>query len=169
MISAVPPSFVKVLAYNLSRKLIVPELVVIASVVMRSELVVPTAPAKSIPPELVTVNVPISVPIAPLTVTAAVVLIVRFDLGPLATPLIDVNVIGVAAPAPKTSVIPSATVAAPNEILPVPELKVVLAIKLTGTLIDNGLLVAVTLAALIVTEEEVLLLRPPKKLNTSLS
>jgi hypothetical protein len=54
-------------------------------------------------------------------------------------------------------------------ILPVPELKVVLAEKLTGTLIDTALFVAVTLAALIVTADEVLLLRPPKKLNTSLS
>ena len=128
-----------------------PELVVIASVVIRSELAVPTAPAKSIPPEFVTVNVPISVPIAPLTVTADVVLIVKFDLGPLATPLTEVNVIGVAAPAPRTSVMPSATVAAPNVILPVPELKVVLALKLTGVLMETGLLVAVTLAALIVT------------------
>ncbi|MFN9138739.1 MAG: hypothetical protein ACK5YE_23085, partial [Planctomyces sp.] len=39
----------------------------------------PTAPENVVPPEFVTVSVPMSVPMVPLTVTAPVTLIVTFD------------------------------------------------------------------------------------------
>ncbi len=60
-----------------------------------------------------------SVPTAPLTVTAPVVLIVRLDAAPRAVPVTELRLIGVALPAPTVSVAPSASVAAPSVICPV--------------------------------------------------
>ena len=60
-----------------------------------------------------------SVPTAPLTVTAPVVLIVRLETVPLSVPVTVDKVIDVAAPAPTVNVAPSARVAAPKVICPV--------------------------------------------------
>ena len=57
-------------------------------------LVIPTVAASTVllnvvPPEFVMVIVPMSVPIAPNTVTCPTELIVMFDLAPLSVPVID--------------------------------------------------------------------------------
>ncbi len=83
---------------------------------------------KAAPPLLVMVKVPISVPTAPLTFTAAVLLKVTFDELPLLTPLIAPVLIGVAAPLPNVKVTPSLIVTAPNVIVPVPAVIVVSAV-----------------------------------------
>ena len=133
---------------------------------MRSETI-PTELLKVIPPELVTVKLPILVPIAPLTVTTSVVLIVRFDLTPV-VPLIELKVIGVAAPAPKVKVAPGLTVAAPKVMRPTPGLKVALVSKVTGEFRDIAAAVALISLALTLIAEDALAVTPPKKLNTSL-
>ena len=69
-----------------------------------------------VPPELVTVTVPIADPTAP-TETVPVVLIVKF--GVPEEPLTVPKVIGVPAPAPTVRVTPSDKVAAPKVICPV--------------------------------------------------
>ena len=69
-----------------------------------------------IPPELVTVTVPIADPTVP-TETMPVVLIVKF--GVPEEPLTVPKVIGVPAPAPTVNVTPSDKVAAPKVICPV--------------------------------------------------
>ncbi len=92
-----------------------------------------TAPLKVVPPELVIVTVPISVPMVLETVTAPVVLIVRFDTVLPAVPAIDDRLIAFAIPVPKVNVTPSASVVAPKVMVPV-ELPptVVFADTLTG-------------------------------------
>ena len=75
-----------------------------------------TAPLNVVPPEFVIVKVPMSVPIAPETVTAPAVFSVRLEALPLATPETVVMLIGVAAPAPTVSVLPSEIVIAPKVI-----------------------------------------------------
>ena len=70
--------------------------VVLVSVTVAASTVLP----KVVPPELVTVMVPILVPTAPLTVIAPVVSNVRLAV-PLDGPVTVVRLIGVAAPAPK--------------------------------------------------------------------
>ena len=117
----------------MSLNAIVPEPFAIETAVIRPPLA-PTAPLKVIPPELVMVKVPISVPIAPETVIADVVLKVIFDLALPAVPEIELNVIGVAAPAPRTKVAPSSRVTAPRVIRPEVGLRVVLYPKRVGTL-----------------------------------
>ena len=57
-----------------------------------------------------------SVPIAPETVTAPAVLMVRLEALPLATPETVVMLIGVDAPAPTVNVLPSETAIAPKVI-----------------------------------------------------
>ena len=141
-----------------------------ARVVMRAPLPLPpTAPLKVIPPEFVTVSAPISVPIAPLTVTTPAVLKVIFEGLPPATPVIELSVIGVAAPAPKVKVTPSLSVTAPSVICPVVGLRVLLTSKVTGTAMYKGLAVAVMLCALTVTADAFAMDKPPKKLNTSVA
>ena len=78
-------------------------LVVIAILVMRLPFA-PTAPLNVMPPELVIVKLPMSVPIAPETVMAAVVLKVMPDGTPPVVPEIELSVIGVAAPEPRVKV-----------------------------------------------------------------
>ena len=75
-----------------------------------------TAPLNVVPPELVIVKVPMSVPIAPEAVTAPVVLIVMLEAEPLATPDTVVMLIGVDAPVPTVNVLPSEIVIAPKVI-----------------------------------------------------
>ena len=141
-----------------------------ARVVMRSPLPLPpTAPLKVIPPEFVTVSAPISVPIAPLTVTTSVVLKVIFEGLLPATPVMEARVIGVAAPVPSVKVTPSLSVTAPSVIRPVVGLRVLLTSKVTGTAMYNGLAVAVMLCALTVTADAFAIDKPPKKLNTSVA
>ena len=123
-------------AYRSLANSITPVPLVMARLVMRSALD-PTAPLKVIPPELVTVSVPILVPIAPLTDTVSVVLMVIFDLTP-EVPLMEDKVIGVAAPAPKVNVAPGLTMAAPKVIRPTPGLNVTLFSKVTGALSESA-------------------------------
>ena len=73
---------------------------------------------KVVPPEFVIVIVPMSVPTAP-TVTAPVVLIVKFDALPPAVPVTDDKLKVLAMPVPTVKVTPSARVAAPKVIAPV--------------------------------------------------
>ena len=166
MISALPPALLIAPAYKLLANKRMPELLVMAKLVMRSELL-PTAPLKVTPPELVIVKLPILVPTAPENVTVSVVLIVILDLTP-DTPLIELNVIGVAAPAPRVKVAPGLTVAAPKVIRPVVGLRVVLVSKVIGELSDWADAVLLISLALTVIPDEAFAVTPPKKLNTSL-
>lgn len=107
---------------------------VIAPVVSVSTTVLAlTAPLKVAPPELAIVRVPISVPMVPDTVSAPIVLIVRFEGVPPVVPAIDERLIALAIPVPRVSVTPSASVVAPKVMVPV-ELppRVVSAETLTG-------------------------------------
>ena len=72
-----------------------------------------------VPPDRVIVTVPMSVPTAPLTVTAPVVLIVKLEAVPLAVPVTEDKLNVFALPVPTVKVTPSAKVAAPNVIFPV--------------------------------------------------
>ena len=85
---------------------------------IRSELV-PTAPLKVVPPELVMVRVPISVPMVLLTATAPVVLIVRLEAKPEAVPATELRLIALAMPVPRVKVTLSAKVVAPKLMAPV--------------------------------------------------
>jgi hypothetical protein len=86
---------------------------------------VPTAPENVVPPEFVTVSVPMSVPMAPLTVTAPVTLNVTFDAVPEAVPVMLERLTAPEPPVPSVSVTPSASVAAPSVIVPLPAASVV--------------------------------------------
>ena len=78
-----------------------------------------TSPVNVVPPDRVTVTVPISVPTV-LTETVPVVLIVRLEDEPLAVPVTVHKVIFAAyAPPPTVNVTPSAKVAANKLIAPV--------------------------------------------------
>ena len=105
-------------AYKLFENSIVPVVAVRTKLARLSELD-PTAPLKVVPPELVTVRMPISVPIVLETVTAPVVLMVRFEALPLAVPAIDDKLIAFAIPVPIVRVTPSASVVAPKVMVPV--------------------------------------------------
>ncbi len=117
----------RVVAVNAPSNAIVPVVLVSVTVVAL------IAPLKVVPPELVIVTVPISVPMVLETVTAPVVLIVRFDTVLPAVPAIDDRLIAFAIPVPKVNVTPSASVVAPKVMVPV-ELPptVVFADTLTG-------------------------------------
>ena len=79
-----------------------------------------TVPENVVPPELVTVTVPTSVPTAPLADTAPVVLSVRFDAAPPKLPLTLDRLTGLAAPVPTVKVTPSTRVTGPSVTVPVP-------------------------------------------------
>ena len=82
-------------------------------VLVKVTVVASTVLLKVVPPELVMVSVPISVPMAPLTVTAPVVLIVMLDEEPPVVPLIEERLIGLALPLPIVKYAPFANVVAP--------------------------------------------------------
>ena len=65
-----------------------------------------TEPPKVAPPELVTVTLPISVPIAPVMFTAPVVLITILEASPPDVPVIEATVILPELPPPKYKVTP---------------------------------------------------------------
>ena len=69
-----------------------------------------------VPPDWVIVTIPISVPIASLTVTTPVLLIIKLETVPPEVPVIAAKLIGLAMPVPTVNVTPSAKVAAPNVI-----------------------------------------------------
>ena len=75
-----------------------------------------TAPVNVVPPELVIVKVPMSVPIAPEAVTAPVVLIVMLEAEPLAVPETLDKLITFAIPVPNVKVTSSTKVVAPKVI-----------------------------------------------------
>ena len=93
----------------------------------------PTAPLKVVPPELVMVRVPMSVPMVLLTATTPVVLIVRLEVLPESVPATELRLIALLIPVPKVKVTLSAKVVAPKLMAPVaaPPM-VVLAKMLTG-------------------------------------
>ena len=93
----------------------------------------PTAPVKVVPPELVMVRVPMSVPMVLLTATTPVVLIVRLEARPKSVPATELRLIALALPVPIVKVTLSAKVVAPKLMAPVaaPPM-VVLAKMLTG-------------------------------------
>ncbi len=74
---------------------------------------------KVVPPELVMVKSPISVPTAPATVTAPVVLMVKLLDVPDAVPVTAAILIVLAMPVPTVSVTPSSRMALPRVIVPV--------------------------------------------------
>ena len=111
----------------------------------------PTAPLKVVPPELVMVRVPMSVPMVLLTATAPVVLIVRLEVLPESVPATELKLIALALPVPMIKVTLSAKVVAPKLIAPVAEPPmVVLAKMLTGVVAK--LITLVELFAAIVPE-----------------
>ena len=87
-------------------------------------LVTVTLPPKVPPPEFVRVRVPISVPIAPVMLTAPVVLITTFEGNPPAVPVIEATVIAPELPPPKLSVTPSPKITLLSVIDEVPKSKV---------------------------------------------
>ena len=93
----------------------------------------PTAPLKVVPPELVMVRVPMSLPIVLLTATAPVVLIVKLEARPKSVPATELRLIALLMPVPRVKVTLSAKVVAPRLMAPVavPPM-VVLAKMLTG-------------------------------------
>ncbi len=113
-----PPLLVMAVVYKLFENSMVPVVAVRTKLARLSELD-PTAPLKVVPPELVIVRIPISVPMVLETVTAPVVLIVRFEALPLAVPAIDDKLIVFAIPVPIVRVTPSASVVAPKVMVPV--------------------------------------------------
>ena len=70
----------------------------------------PTAPVSVVPPEFVTVSVPMSVPMVPLTVTAPVTLMVTFDAVLPAVPAMLVRLTPPEPPVPSVRVTLSARV-----------------------------------------------------------
>ena len=104
---------------------------------------------KVMPPELVMVRVPISVPIAPPTVTAPVVLIVKFDADPPSIPLIDDKLIAFAIPVPMVRVIPSAIVVAPKVMVPVALPPNVLLARTLTAVVPKLIMLVVLLAAIV--------------------
>ena len=105
-----------------------------------------TAPVKVVPPELVTVKVPMLVPIAP-TETTPVVLIVIFCAVPV-EPVIDVMVSALRAPVPIVKLAPEDKVVAPRVMAPVavPPSKVV---AVTLTVLLKLITLAPVLAAIV--------------------
>ena len=89
-------------------------------VFVRATVVAPTVPSKVVPPELVMVMVPISVPMAPRTRTVPTELIVIFDLPerlPVVIPIvpeIDLTEINPGPPLPRVKVTLSPNVIAPK-------------------------------------------------------
>ena len=79
----------------------------------------PTAPLKVVPPELVMVRVPMSVPMVLLTATTPVVLIVKLEALPESVPARELRLIALALPVPIVKVTLSAKVVAPKLIAPV--------------------------------------------------
>jgi len=96
-----------------------PEKVMVPVVLVNVTVAASTVLENVVPPDLVTVTVPISVPTAPLTVTAPVVLIVKLETEFNAVPVTEDKEIGVSAPAPTVNVLLSDKVAAPIVICPV--------------------------------------------------
>ena len=74
---------------------------------------------KATPPDWVMMMVPMSVPTAPVTVTAPVVLRVRLLTAPAAVPVIDPRLMVFAIPVPIVRANPSAKVAVPKVMAPV--------------------------------------------------
>ena len=103
---------------------------------------------KVVPPELVSVIVPISVPTAPLTLMTPVVFNVKFDTVPLAVPVTAPKLIAFAIPVPTVNVTLSANVALPNVIAPV-ELPPTVVLKPTLTALVPRLITPVPLAAIV--------------------
>ena len=89
---------------------------------------------KSIPPELVTVTVPMSVPTAPETVTVPATLKVTFDAVPDAVPLMLVAETVPFPPVPSIRVTPSASVMAAMVRAADPAFSVELPVKVAGLL-----------------------------------
>ena len=83
-----------------------------------------TVPPKIAPPEFVRVRMPISVPIAPVILTAPVVLITTLEASPPSVPLIEATVIAPELPPPKLSVTPSPKITLLRVIDEVPKSKV---------------------------------------------
>ena len=131
-----------VLAVNAPLKAIVPAVLVSDTVAASTVLL------KVVPPELVSVSVPMSVPTAPVTLTAAVVFSVRFDAVPPAVPLTLPSVSGVAAPVPTVRVLLSARVALPSVIWPV-EAPPTVASSVTLTAVVPRLMTAVPAALMV--------------------
>ena len=73
--------FDKLVAYRSPANKTVP-VVLLSSTKLTKSALAPTVPLNVIPPEFVTVNLPIRVPIDPLTDTAPVVCIVKFETAP---------------------------------------------------------------------------------------
>ena len=130
----------------------------------------PTAPLKVVPPELVMVRVPISVPMVLLTATAPVVLIVKLEARPKSVPATELRLIALLMPVPRVKVTLSAKVVAPRLMAPVavPPM-VVVAKMLTGVVAK--LITLVELFAAIVPDKYFVLgavaVKPPANVKVS--
>jgi len=124
---------------------------IVPVVLVRTTLVpVVTAPVKVVPPELVMVRVPMSVPIVLETASAPSVLIVKCEALPFAVPATAVRLIGVLAPAPIMRVTPSTKVVLPNVIVPVlAPPTVLLALTVTAVSASPKVITPVPLAAIV--------------------
>ncbi len=91
---------------------------------MASPLFKVTAPPKVAPPEFVRVRLPISVLMAPVILTAPVVLITILEASPPAVPVIEATVIAPELPLPKYKVTPSPRITLLRVIDEVPKSKV---------------------------------------------
>ena len=146
MRAKLPPLLVMAVAYRLSENTIVPVVAVRTTLAIRSAPP-PTAPLKVVPPELVMVKVPISVPMVPLTATAPVVLIVRFEARPDAVPATEVKLIALAMPVPKVKVTLSAKVIAPKLIAPVAVPPIAVVARMLTGVVPKLIALVVLLAA----------------------
>ena len=99
-------------------KLRFPPKLMVPVVFVKVAVVAFTAPLKVVPPLFVIVIVfkGCTLPIAPLILTAAVVLMVKFEVAALLASLTDATLMGVATPVPRVSVKPSFTVVEPKVI-----------------------------------------------------
>ena len=148
MRAKLPPLLVMAVAYKLSENSMVPVVAVNTTLAMRSELV-PTAPLKVVPPELVIVRVPISVPMVLLTATAPVVLIVRLEAKPEAVPATELRLIALAMPVPRVKVTLSAKVVAPRLIAPVAVPPSAVVAKMLTGVVAKLITLVVLLAAIV--------------------
>ena len=97
--------------------------------VITTAFAVETAPPNVAPPEFVNVNVPISVPIAPVTLTVPVVLSTTSDAAPPAVPVIEAIVIEPELPLPTRSVTPSPKMTLLSTTADEPKSKVLVELK----------------------------------------
>ena len=148
---------------------------VAASVVsVMATVVASTVSLKVVPPLLVIVIVPISVPTASATATTPVVSMVKFDGLPASVPSTASRLMALAIPVPTVKVASSARIASPRSIRPVAE-PPILALAVTATAVSaspNVIVLAPVVAAIvpaILRADGAVAVRPPLKVMLSVA